>query len=441
MTRVVFDAQGLPVLPLPPDEAVACVERGRPIPGADDPDAAVDELFEPTIVTLEEFAAADEPGAGALVGSADSALIPEGSDVMLYGDGGAGKTTLAIDLACHLAAGRYWLGIPVARPVRALMIENEGPRALLRRKLRRKIEAWPGPPLGGRVSVLERPWGQFSFTSPTWRAALIRLVQDTGIEVVIAGPLTRIGMDTAGTLQQVAEFMALIAEVRDQCGRLLTVTLVHHENKGGAVSGAWEGSGDTLLHVQKAGNGHTTVSVEKARWASDLHGTSLRLAWTSGEGYARESDRDYHAETSQLLADGRWLTAKEIAAPKDEGGIGASEKVIREDVLKKSPQQFVSRTRDEARAVGRHSNSIVWSLRRLQESHDSDGEESGLLGVVAELSESESQIRDSDNDDGTPEDAKPSGSDSPTLTTPIEPDGDAERLLAEFRDLAAQDSS
>ena len=35
---------------------------------------------------------------------------------MFYGDGGAGKTTLAIDLAFHLAAGEDWLGIPVRGP-------------------------------------------------------------------------------------------------------------------------------------------------------------------------------------------------------------------------------------------------------------------------------------------------------------------------------------
>ena len=44
-------------------------------------------------------------------------LIPEGGDVMVYGDGGAGKTTLCLDLACHLAAGDDWLGIPVAAAV------------------------------------------------------------------------------------------------------------------------------------------------------------------------------------------------------------------------------------------------------------------------------------------------------------------------------------
>ena len=97
-----------------------------------------------SVVSLEEFAAVDEPGAAALLGGEDDALIPEDGDVMIYGNGGAGKTTLAVDLACHLGAGKDWLGIPVPRPARVLLIENEGPRALFRKKLRRKLDAWEG---------------------------------------------------------------------------------------------------------------------------------------------------------------------------------------------------------------------------------------------------------------------------------------------------------
>jgi hypothetical protein len=50
------------------------------------------------------------PGAEPLVGGSDSNLIPEGGLVMVYGDGGAGKTTLTADLEMHLAAGDAWLG-------------------------------------------------------------------------------------------------------------------------------------------------------------------------------------------------------------------------------------------------------------------------------------------------------------------------------------------
>ena len=104
--------------------------------------------------------------------------------------------------------------------------------------------------------------------------------------------------------------------MRAQSGRALTVILIHHENKGGTVSGAWEGAGDTLLHVEARGNGYTSVHIQKARWSSTHHNTTLDLAWTDGEGFRLKEART-SAQRSALLTDGKWRTAKEIAAPSD----------------------------------------------------------------------------------------------------------------------------
>jgi hypothetical protein len=204
---------------------------------------------------------------------------------MMYGDGGAGKTTLAIDLACHLAAGDDWFGMPIPRPVRVLLIEREGPRPLMRRKLRRKLEGWQGSELGDRLLVWEAPWATFTFAHYEARAELAEKIAELEIDVVIVGPLNRIGMDEAGTLQEVRNFTLLVAETRQLAGRKVAIMLVHHENKGGKVSGAWEGAGDTLLHVQAQGHGQTRLYVQKARWASSYHATALQLRWTDREGF------------------------------------------------------------------------------------------------------------------------------------------------------------
>lgn len=255
------------------------------------------------IVTLEEFVAVEEEGAGALVGTANEALIPEDGDVMLYGDGGAGKTTLAVDLGCHLAAGDPWLGIPVARQTRVLLVENEGPRPLFRAKLRRKREAWAGSPLGERILVWEHPWAGFTFEGEHDRQLLAEQIRALELDVVILGPVTRAGMNEAGTLQEVRDFMLLIGEVRRLAGRRVTFVLVHHENKGGQVSGAWEGAGDSLFHVQGQGHGRTRLFVQKARWASSHHATSLQLVWTDGEGFEVEDkpELDDDAIAEQIL--------------------------------------------------------------------------------------------------------------------------------------------
>jgi hypothetical protein len=265
------------------------------------------------IVSLEEFVSVDEPGACSLVGAAGEALIPDDGDVMVYGDGGAGKTTLMFDAALHWAAGDPWLGFPVARPLHVLLIENEGPRPLLRAKLRNKLGAWQGSPIEGRVLVYEQPWAAFTFADAGWRAALAEEIQQRSIDVVIVGPTTRAGMNEAGTLQEVRDFMRLVASVRSLAGRTVAFVLIHHENKGGKVSGAWEGSGDTLLHVQGQGHGRTRLYVQKARWASTYHATTLQLVWTPGEGFA--------VATAEEITD-EALSEQILTAIRSDPGIG-----------------------------------------------------------------------------------------------------------------------
>jgi hypothetical protein len=317
--------------------------------------------------SLEAFAHVEEPGADALVGGRDSALIPEGGDIMVYGDGGAGKTSLVIDGAFHLASGDPWLDIAIARPVRVLLIENEGPRPLFRRKLRRKQDGWKGSPIDGRIFVLESPWARITLADGSWQTELADLVRENSIDVVIAGPVTRLGMDEAGTLQQVRDFMRHVDKVRDAAGRLLTVILVHHENKGGAISGAWEGAGDTLMHVEARGPGHTHVKIEKARWSSEHHGVTIDLAWADGDGFTVMGARDYDAEVETLLADGQWRTVAEIANKRDHAttpGIGAGKDTIR-GTLKRRPDLFLECNGGE---VGRNAKATVYGLTSSQKS-------------------------------------------------------------------------
>jgi hypothetical protein len=279
----------------------------------------------PLAVTVDEFVGVDEAGVEPVLGPDGEALLAENGDSMAYGDGGAGKTTLSNDLAFHLAAGDDWLGIPVPKPRRVLMIENEGPRPLFRAKLRRKLEGWQGSPLEERLLVWEQPWARFSFADEEHRVALADLVHGHAVDVVIVGPLSRIGMNEAGTLQEVRDFQLLVDDVRRRAARPVAFWVVHHENKGGKVSGAWEGSGDTLLHVQAEGNGRTRVFVQKARWASSFHGTTLHLLWTDGEGFTLGDDtvdrpkRTYEDIADYVLAHGgtTWGPVRETVTGTD----------------------------------------------------------------------------------------------------------------------------
>jgi hypothetical protein len=288
-----------------------------------------------SIVGVTRFAAVDEPGADALLGTLDQNLLPVGGDVMLYGDGGTGKTTLAVDLGFHLAAGRPWLGIPVPRAARVLLIENEGPRPLFRRKLRRKLDVWGGATVAERLFVWETPWSVFRFGDLEFQAQLARHAFELELDLVIAGPVTELGMEDAGTIQEVRRFAGLVATVRERSLRPIAFLLVHHENKGGRVSGAWEGVGDTLLHVQGSGHGRTRLFVQKSRWGNEYHAKTFRLLWSPGETFELADEDDEETRAARVYDE---IERAVLEHP------GSTWRLIRDTVG--GNERYVSRRRD-----------------------------------------------------------------------------------------------
>jgi KaiC/GvpD/RAD55 family RecA-like ATPase len=258
-----------------------------------------------SIVPAQRFAAVKEAGCDPLVGGGDhGTLVPAGGDVLIYGDGGAGKTTLCLHLALHLAAGDPWLGIPVAAPSRVLVVECEGPRAGFRAKVDEHLANWTGEPVDERLLVWETPWAAVTFLEERWREILAERIAANEVDVLIIGPVTAVGMTEAGTIQQVREFASLVADVRTRSGRPLAVILVHHESKLGRVSGAWEGVGDTLIHLQPQGHGRTRLHVQKARWSSHWHKRTLHLIWSDVCSFVVDDTPELDDETigDQIIA-------------------------------------------------------------------------------------------------------------------------------------------
>lgn len=289
------------------------------------------------LVPLAEFAAEVEPSAEVLLGSDDDAVFAAGGRAMTHGVGGDGKTTLSIDGVAHLAAGVSWLGLPVARPLRVVLIENEGPRAPFRRKLQRKIDTWAGPPFWPNVRVLDEPWAEFTFADERMRGALAAACDEFAADMLVVGPLVSLGVVGGGTPEEVSRFERLLRTFGAEVARMPFVWLIHHDNKAGDVSGAWERMPDTLMHVRLEGRGQTGVHWRKARWSSALHGERWTLRWLeNSEGFERVDapERDLRGEILALYeADpSAWRTLTEIAKPRKQGGIGRNRSAVSEEV-------------------------------------------------------------------------------------------------------------
>ena len=128
------------------------------------------------------------------------AVVAEASDVMLYGGGGAGKTTPAASTSpVTLAAGDDWPS--------AFAVPDRAPRPDCRERrptatvppLRAEDRRLGRPaPSEGRVHVWEEPWA--SSRSPTRHGArFAERIRELPIDVVVVGPLTASGMLENGT--------------------------------------------------------------------------------------------------------------------------------------------------------------------------------------------------------------------------------------------------
>jgi hypothetical protein len=236
--------------------------------------------------TFKEFLAHEYPKPEPLLGVKGASYLAVGMLLLLYGDGGSAKSTLTIDGLCHLATGMDWLGIEVPRPVRCLLVENEGPGGLFQEKLEHKKEVWDGDDFDGNLHVYAEPWGKFSFADPSARQALTDHCDKHKIELVAANPTLGLGVGASGKPDETQEFVNWLKGCGLYSGRAFWV--LHHPNKSGKVSGDWERLPDTLIRLMRDGNRQRSkLTWEKTRWATlDREQYAVMLDWVpETEGY------------------------------------------------------------------------------------------------------------------------------------------------------------
>jgi hypothetical protein len=239
-----------------------------------------------SFATAEQFSAVEETSAEVLLGDDETeAAMVAGGIWINFGDGGAGKTTLELDRALHLVTGSPWLGLPVPRKLNVLIVENDGPRGPFRKKIAQKLATWQGPDPEGRLHVLTEPWGHVNIANEDHRQQLAAYICDHEIDMLLAGPIVSLGMVGGGTPEEVAAFEEHVRALRELLDRPLAVSLIHHENVRGQISGAWTRVPDTLVQLTATGNGHTRLFWKKARWSSVLHGAAMKLNWAEGESF------------------------------------------------------------------------------------------------------------------------------------------------------------
>jgi KaiC/GvpD/RAD55 family RecA-like ATPase len=184
-------------------------------------------------------------------------LLAEGSVILLYGDWGSGKSFLAIDLACHIAAGEAWRGRPV---LQGAVVYIAGEAGL---SIGRRISAWllrhgylgrADPPIG---VVQSAP----NLLASDQEELAEAIAEARAFAEHQAAPLRLVVIDTLhaaapGCEENARDFGRILAAAREIVAKTgAAVLLLHHAGKdssrGARGSNSLEAGADVVLEVRE----------------------------------------------------------------------------------------------------------------------------------------------------------------------------------------------
>jgi hypothetical protein len=198
---------------------------------------------------LDDEAMRLQPSAPSLI----EQLIPQRSLSVIYGEPGAGKSFLVLDLACSIAAGIPWHGRAVHQgPVVYVAAEGRG-------GMPARITAWKGAHgAEGTIGVhfLPEPVRLVEHSDARGLMALLKALPESPV-LVIFDTLAR---SMAGSDENSGKDMGILVDVADQIRNEIpcTVLFVHHPTKGDRRdergSGQLRGAADMMAVVVRRGS-------------------------------------------------------------------------------------------------------------------------------------------------------------------------------------------
>jgi RecA-family ATPase len=317
------------------------------------------------IVAAASFAGVDVPVRRWLVPD----LIPSATVTMLSGDGGVGKSLLAIQLGVSVAAGRNgWIGVlPEAGPV--LYVSAEDDLEEIHRRLEDVVTGHDVAltdladfhivPLAGKDAVLAAP-GKGGVITPTllW-TAIVDVTAKFLPKLVILDNLADIFAGNENARPEARQFIGMLRGLAIE--HSLAVLVIAHPSLSGLSSGtgtsgstAWSNSVRSRLYLDRARSEEGTEPDPNVRVLRTMKanysaiGGEIRIRWENGcfrpDGAASGFDRlaaDVAADAlfldlvAKFQADGRDISASPSAnfAPvifsKHPASKGMSAKILR----------------------------------------------------------------------------------------------------------------
>ena len=103
-------------------------------------------------------------------------------------------------------------GFPLSRPLRVLIVENEGPMRPFQVKLAAKAASWPHK-ITGALFIKTLDWGAFNFDNEGEVARLRAFIEQERVDLVIGDPLDSLGLHGVGSPDDTRTFVQHLVEV------------------------------------------------------------------------------------------------------------------------------------------------------------------------------------------------------------------------------------
>jgi AAA domain len=306
--------------------------------------------------------------AGSSIVAEQGTILPAAGLAMIAATVGHGKTTWTVELVQHAAAGLDYLGLSFTRPLRVLVIENEGPHEAFREKIAARLTMWEH---GGEPRIWDVPteWGSVRIDEASTRVRLRAVIDAHAIDLVVSDSLTRFGVRGNGTPEETREFVEWLTELG--LGRDVAFLLLHHprtrsengESELERIAGAWPPHADLIMLLTKLAGDRARLSFPKTRWARGQRPPSILAFDSATESFTYVGDdvpleRDLVAELAELMVDGDLWTVTTLRKPKEQGGVGAAPEAIKQAL---AGDRFEKVSGDE---LGKRKDSTYFRLRQ-----------------------------------------------------------------------------
>lgn len=240
--------------------------------------------------------------------------IVQGAVNSLYGDGGVGKTLLAQQLACSVASGAPWLGLPVKRgSVLAVLCEDDKDelhrrhnaiKASLGHAIGNPFEdVWLWPRVGAENVLVTWDRDNKATLSP-FSERLAAAIDFCRPSLLILDTLTDVYGGDEIERQQVNYFVKTVlgGMIRTHEPDPLTVLLLGHPSVSGKADGrgfsgstAWNNAVRSRIYLTKPDDGQSDERIltrGKANYAASGDETALRLFYADGVLHAQLNAED-----------------------------------------------------------------------------------------------------------------------------------------------------